>query len=215
MYFGFRGLSVGRLPTYLIHCNVVANPTIRLYRPRPIRDALHQVMFARGDFVGSTVADLASSHPDAVLDMLTHTAVMFPITADGKVVSRRSKFVLWGPTPPAGIAHTFPDCSFAAPSAAAAAIHTQHTFTTFSMPFAAELPHALLDIIAAEPAGAVAHSYRLYIITVLMPIYRRVMEILNAHAAVVRDRLPAPLASHPLSRTLTHTDRTLSPSWHH
>ena len=45
MYFGFRGLSVGRLPTYLIHFNVVADPTIRLCRPNGVVfDPVHGVV---------------------------------------------------------------------------------------------------------------------------------------------------------------------------
>ena len=155
---------------------------------RPIGDALYQVMFARGDFVQSTVIEIETSHTEAVTEMLVHMATVgVHIDADGKLVSKRPGALRWDPAPLAGLTGAFADFTFAAPSAAAHGIMAVEIFTMMSKPYAAELPQAILDIIEAEPAGAVARSYRLYIVTVLMPMYRRVADIMNAHSAVVRD----------------------------
>ena len=43
---------------------------------RPIGDALYQVMFARGDFVQSTVIEIETSHTEAVTEMLVHMATV-------------------------------------------------------------------------------------------------------------------------------------------
>ena len=147
-------------------------------------------MYARDGFMSDTVGDLESSHPEAVKEMLTHIGSLYLITADGKVVSKQSQKIKWDPTPPAGLTNAFAEYSFAKPSAAAFAITSVDTFMVLSKPFAAELPRVFLDIITQEPAGAMAHSYRLYVRTVLMPLYRRVAEILNAHSAAVRSTDP-------------------------
>ena len=58
-------------------------------------------------------------------------------------------------------------------------------YTTFSQPFAAELPAAILEIIAAELSGAVSLSYRRYVRSTLLPAIRRVAAILRSHAATI------------------------------
>ena len=58
-------------------------------------------------------------------------------------------------------------------------------YTTFSQPFAAELPAAILEIIAAEPSGAVGLSYRRYVRSTLLPGIRRVAAILRSHSATI------------------------------
>ena len=159
---------------------------------RPIGEALWACHFARADFVMSTVGELESSNSEAVNDMVDITdGIVISIEADGKAVSAWSRNLYWTPTPPAGITRAFGEYTFAAPSAAAYAIQTTDSFMALSKPFVAVLPQALLDIIAAEPAGVVARSYRLYVRIVLMPVCRRVADILNTHQAVVREP-PAP-----------------------
>ena len=56
---------------------------------------------------------------------------------------------------------------------------------TFAKPYCDELPQAILDIVAAEPTGAIAHSYRRYIRTVWVPGVQHVAELLKAHSAVI------------------------------
>ena len=56
---------------------------------------------------------------------------------------------------------------------------------TVSQPFTQELPHAIMDIIAADPTSSVAVKVRNYVKTVLLPLCRRVTGILRAHSAVI------------------------------
>jgi hypothetical protein len=56
---------------------------------------------------------------------------------------------------------------------------------TFAQPYCDELPQAILDVVAAEPTGAIAQSYRRYIRTVWVPALQHVAELLKAHSAVI------------------------------
>ena len=57
--------------------------------------------------------------------------------------------------------------------------------TALSQPFTAELPAAILDIVAAEPLGAIGLSYRRYVQSTLLPGIRRVAAILRSHSATI------------------------------
>lgn len=54
-----------------------------------------------------------------------------------------------------------------------------------SQPFTHELPRIIYGIIAAEPDGKVASTYRLWVRTVMMPLIRQVSALLIAHSAVI------------------------------
>ena len=71
------------------------------------------------------------------------------------------------------------------PSAATSSIGVANACTTFSQPFAAELPAAILAIVAAEPSGVVGLSYRRYVQSTLLPGIRRVAAILRSHSATI------------------------------
>ena len=70
-------------------------------------------------------------------------------------------------------------------SAVSMAIGTADTVTTFAGPFSAEIPAAILEVVRAEPSGAVGLGYRRYITTTLLPALRRVAAIMQNHAAVL------------------------------
>ena len=73
----------------------------------------------------------------------------------------------------------------ALPSAAACSVRNADFILTRKTPYCDELPQAILDVIAAEPTGTIAHSYRRYIRTVWVPGVQHVAELLKAHSAVI------------------------------
>ena len=98
----------------------------------------------------------------------------------------RDGSVAWAPRQAsAQLTETFPNMTWGSPSAAATAIGAVDLYTTFSKPFTAELPAAILEIIAAEPSGAVGLSYRRYVRSTLLPGIRRVAAILRSHSATI------------------------------
>ena len=84
-----------------------------------------------------------------------------------------------------GLTHAFANHMFAVATPAAYSIRFFDAFEAFSQPFTQELPHAIIDIIAADPTSSVAVKYRNYVKTVLLPLCRRVTGILRAHSAVI------------------------------
>ena len=123
----------------------------------------------------------------------------YPIDTDGKVTSAWSGRVHWDPSLPAQLTRTFGyKPTMVSPcSAAAASICFIDAMLTFQEPFWDELPQAVLEIIAAEPTGAIAHrghSYSHYICTVYVPgvyictVYvpgvQHVSDMLKAHSTV-------------------------------
>ena len=79
----------------------------------------------------------------------------------------------------------FPNQTLGSPSAASAATATADAGATRAGPFSAELPAAILEVVRAEPSGAVGLGYRRYITTTLLPALRRVAAIMQNHAAVL------------------------------
>ena len=84
------------------------------------------------------------------------------------------------------LTHVFANHNFALATPAAYSIRVFDAFeVTQSQPFTHELPHAIMDIIAADPTSSIAVKYRNYVKTVLLPLCRRVTGILRAHSAVI------------------------------
>jgi hypothetical protein len=110
---------------------------------------------------------------------------MFPIGVDGKVTSARSGKVHWDPSVPSRLTTISEDEITALPSAAACSVRNADYILTRKTPYCDELPQAIIDVIAAEPTGAIAHSYRRYIHTVWVPGVQHVAELLKAHSAVI------------------------------
>ena len=84
------------------------------------------------------------------------------------------------------LTHVFANHNFALATPAAYSIRVFDAFeVTQSQPFTHELPHAIMDIIAADPTSSIAVKYRNYVKTVLLPLCQRVTGILRAHSAVI------------------------------
>ena len=143
------------------------------------------IILARQSFVGSTVVDLESNHPDVVEEMLASSVQMFPIGADGVCRSRSSK-VQWAPRVSAAqLTEAFGFFGYGYGSAAAQSIVNADAFLTLGEPYCAEMPAAMLELIKAEPDGAVGQSYRRYVRMALLPGIRLVGEILRQHGATI------------------------------
>ena len=84
-----------------------------------------------------------------------------------------------------GLTHVFAQITFAAATPAAYSIRYFNAFESVSQPFTQELPHAIVDVIAADPTSSIAVKYRNYVKTVLLPLCQRVTGILRAHSAVI------------------------------
>ena len=140
----------------------------------------------RYSYVFETVGQLESTHPQAVADMLAHAASMYTVGLDR--IARRvgDGSIYWAPRQASSqLTEAFPHHGHGSPSAAAMAIGTVDIFSALSQPFTAELPAAILEVVAAEPSGAVGLSYRRYVQTALLPGIRRVAAILRSHAATI------------------------------
>ena len=92
--------------------------------------------------------------------------------------------------------HVFARHGHAAETPAAYSICCLDAFEVMSQPLTNELPHAIMDIIAADPTSSIALKYRSYVKTVLLPLCQRVRGILRAHSATIEVLLPSQL--HPL-----------------
>eukprot|EP01052_Picozoa_sp_SAG31_P061274 SAG31_NODE_20369_length_576_cov_1.475891_1_plen_129_part_10 len=125
---------------------------------------LMSIVTGRQSFVGSTVADLESNHPDVVEEMLAGSVQMFPIGVDGVCRSTRSGRVQWAPRVSAAqLTEVFGSVGYGYGSAAAVSIAVADSALTWGEPFCAEMPAAMLELIKAEPDGAVGQSYRRYV----------------------------------------------------
>ena len=141
---------------------------------------------ARQSFVADTVHQMESSHPDAVGEMLAHAASMFVIGPDGAGRSLNSGRVHWMPRlASAQLTGAFAERSWGYPSAAAMAIAPADSYTTITQPYCAELPAAILEIVAAESSSAIGLSYQRYIRTTYLPAVRRIAAVLREHAAAI------------------------------
>ena len=144
------------------------------------------IVLARASVVGSSVVDLESSHPDVVEEMLASSVQLFPIGADGVCRSVRSGTVRWAPRVSAAqLTEAFRYTSHAQGSAAAVSILSVDAALTWGEPYCAEMPAAMLELIKAEPDGAVGQSYRRYVRMALLPGIRLVGEILRQHGATI------------------------------
>eukprot|EP01052_Picozoa_sp_SAG31_P061062 SAG31_NODE_20173_length_581_cov_7.045643_1_plen_159_part_10 len=130
---------------------------------RPILLQLWSIASARAYFVGNSVVDLESNHPDVVEEMLAFSVKMFPIGADG-VCRNRSGRVGWAPrVSTAQLTEAFGYGMHGCGSAAAASISIADALFMHGEPYCAEMPAAMLELIKAEPDGAVGQNYRRYV----------------------------------------------------
>ena len=80
-----------------------------------------------------------------------------------------------------GLTHAFASHNAAGQTPAAWSISNFDCFEAISQPFTHDLPHVIMEIIAADPTSSVAVKYRKYIKTVLLPLCQRVTGVLTAH----------------------------------
>ena len=147
---------------------------------------LGSIVTARGSFVGNTVVDLESNHPDVVEEMLASSVELLPVGVDGVCRSRRSGNVHWAPrVSTAQLTEAFGLANHGFGSAAAASIAIVEGILAVAQPYCAEMPAAMLELIKAEPDGAVGQSYRRYVRMALLPGVRLVGEILRQHGATI------------------------------
>ena len=153
---------------------------------RPILLEHSAISFARQSFVADTLHQMESSHPDAVGEMLAHAAFMFVVGPDGTARSAGSGSVYWKPRVASEqITETFAERTWGWPSAAAFAIVGADIFTSFTQPYCAELPAAVLEIVAAEPSSAIGLGYQRYVRSTYLPAVRRIAAGLREHAAAI------------------------------
>eukprot|EP01052_Picozoa_sp_SAG31_P020459 SAG31_NODE_1539_length_7970_cov_5.655571_8_plen_161_part_00 len=146
---------------------------------------LGSIVAVRISFVGSSVVDLESNHPDVVEEMMASSIQMFPIGVDGMCRSRSSNIV-WAPhVSAAQLTEVFGNAMYGCGSAAAASIANADVFLALAQPLCAEMPAAMLELIGAEPNGTVGQSYRRYVRMALLPGIRLVGEILRQHGATI------------------------------
>ena len=98
-----------------------------------------------------------------------------------------------------GLTHVFGNHQFAVATPAACSIRQFDTFETLSQLLTHELPHGIMNIIAADPTSSIAVKYQSYVKTVLLPLCRRVTGILRAHSAPSGRRNRQLLRSQPLA----------------
>ena len=120
-----------------------------------------------------------------VEEMLASSVQLLPIGADG-VCRSRSGTVAWAPRVSAAqLTEVFGYTGHGYGSAAAYSIAGADGVLTWAQPYCAEMPAAMLELIKAEPDGAVGQSYRRYVRMALLPVVRLVGEILRQHGATI------------------------------
>eukprot|EP01052_Picozoa_sp_SAG31_P042362 SAG31_NODE_6703_length_1918_cov_1.219901_1_plen_477_part_00 len=150
---------------------------------RPIILHLQTIIIHRAGMTAELVAVLEVEHPEMVQAILAGVAPMFPTDEDGTINTQYGT-TLWRPHKPA-LVRTYTNVLTSFSSAASVMIAATEAFLVISAPLCAVAPQPVLDLVAAEPTGVVAANYRRYISTVLVPLCRRVLDILVAHGATI------------------------------
>eukprot|EP01052_Picozoa_sp_SAG31_P032749 SAG31_NODE_3623_length_4058_cov_5.815863_3_plen_270_part_00 len=150
---------------------------------RPVQNDLMASCTARTTFVQQIVSKLEASNPDTVEEMLSFSLTINDVARDGTVTSRSSGRLCWVPNPPRELTRVVGMAVAAAPSGAACAISGQDFYISMSKPYCFEMPSAILDTLAADPASEVADMFRAYVRHTMMPLFRRVTDTLRDYAA--------------------------------
>lgn len=154
---------------------------------RPIELTLFALGLSRVQWVGGAVVELEVTAPEVVEQVLRLTdRGGYVVNAQGQAVSLRSGGVYWDQaTRPDGITRTQGEFNFGYDSAAACAIALADFMTFYSKALCKELPTAILDHLTADPTSPLADSFRRYARRSMVPVMRRVTELLQNHSAVV------------------------------
>eukprot|EP01052_Picozoa_sp_SAG31_P053304 SAG31_NODE_13596_length_858_cov_11.076416_1_plen_95_part_10 len=94
-----------------------------------------------------------------VEEMLASSVQMFPIGMDGMCRNRSGRVQWAARVPAAQLTEAFGYIQYGLGSAAAASISSGDSALTWGEPYCAEMPAAMLELIKAEPDGAVGQSY--------------------------------------------------------
>ena len=118
--------------------------------------------------------------------MLAHAASMFVVGPDETARSLGAGKVRWKPRlTSAQITEAFAERTWGFPSAAAFAVAGADGYTALGQPYCAELPTAVLEIIAAEPSSAIGLNYQRYVRSTYLPAVRRIAAVLRDRAAAI------------------------------
>eukprot|EP01052_Picozoa_sp_SAG31_P046736 SAG31_NODE_9056_length_1342_cov_1.196299_2_plen_245_part_00 len=174
---------------------------------------LWSIVYARMSFVGSCVVDLERSHPDVVEEMLTSSFEMVPIDADGMCRSRSGR-LQWAPRVSAvQLTEVFAYAVYGMGTAAAVSIAAADSILTWSQPYCAEMPAAMLELIKAEPSDELGQSYRRYVQKALLPGLRLVGEIMRQHGSTIGAACFS-IAHAALYLTKVRANRTSKSHWY-
>lgn len=142
---------------------------------RPVRQSLTAYIYARVRFVEFCAESLEANQPETFSEIYTAGGYdLRPMEqrADGSLILHLGdKFETFlDPTRPLQTTHTAPSCNMSTYAATGSCrtvdIALKDQVDVMTKAWVAELPHRILDAIAADLDGALAHAYRGYIRTV-------------------------------------------------
>ncbi len=132
------------------------------------------------------MTELEGSDPAAAARIAAQSSFARNIDQDGKVkMPGGLSGYMWEPSSRAQITEVFKVHTQPCQSATTISVVASDGFTAISQPFCDELPRLCQELIAAEPTGKLAVYWRSYVRTVLLPLARRVADILVAHSTVI------------------------------
>eukprot|EP01052_Picozoa_sp_SAG31_P045539 SAG31_NODE_8355_length_1466_cov_2.194587_1_plen_301_part_00 len=135
-------------------------------------------------FINEAVATLEITHPDAVARMTAFAQPLYSLGEDGSVTSKSTgKVMFWGKSAPAitRVSHAAPQVHH---SANAFMIIVVHMGCTATPAYSEILPTTILDVIG-DDASDLAVRYRRFVRITLVPLLRRVADILELHGFTI------------------------------
>ena len=150
---------------------------------RPIRLARRQIKNCVP--LSLMVAELEASHTEIFAEMLAASSVLFPVGVDGLVRSARSGRVLWDEPLASNFTCTVGNIWAMQPSAAVCSIVTAFGNLNLRQPYGMELPAQMVQLIEAEPTGAIACRWRRAVEAALLPALSRIVDLLQEFSATI------------------------------
>lgn len=153
---------------------------------RPILEILFIQMFSTTyGFIHDALPILETTHLEAVNQMAAFVKPMYPLQADGSVISKASGQTMFFATREPAQTHTSKSINQALPSANGLWVAGGYSYACLTQPLCAILPIAILDIVSQDATSDLAVRYRRFVQTTVMPFIRRVVEILCAHGVTL------------------------------
>eukprot|EP01052_Picozoa_sp_SAG31_P009623 SAG31_NODE_510_length_14725_cov_2.829482_3_plen_330_part_00 len=156
----------------------------------PVEVLLYAIISVQFEFVNGAVHTLESTEPDVVVEMVAsvraHNAYI-TVDSDGKVRSARSGQVHWEPrsADSLGLTETFDSYTQFGNSAAGFVVTNANAVRGLLKPYSSLFPRRILDVIRDEPQSMIANDYRRHVRVALVPILRRVANILTTIASKI------------------------------